>query len=193
MVSANKWAILLAPFIILTFCVVRSLYRSAAVQMQNMDLASSEKLYEKFDEVVSGLSHLESFGLIRSQAVSIQALLEDSQRVSYYQLGLKKWLTMSSDVFAAALAALYIFLVSDNDTNPFNAGIGISLCLYLTLGMGHTISNLTMLDRARVAVQQIKDFIRETPQEPTRNLTRIEGEWPSRCLIEFENVSIGYK
>ncbi|CEJ94427.1 hypothetical protein VHEMI09961 [[Torrubiella] hemipterigena] len=157
-----------------------------------MELTSSENVYTGFDEIVSGLAHLESFDWIENRSTQVHGILEDSQQVYCHHLALKRWLSMVSDLFGTIFTGAYILLVSSKSTSPFVAGIGLSLCLYMKLAIGYTIENLTTLDKSATIVQQMQEFMRDMPQEPERALARIEGEWPSRCMIDFENVSIGY-
>lgn len=158
-----------------------------------MELNCSENVYSEFDEIVSGLAHLESFDWIENRSTQVHNILEHSQQVYCHYLALKRWLSMVSDLFGAVFTGIYVVVVSSRSTDPFNAGIGLSLCLYIKLAIGYTIENLTNLDTSAIVLEQMQEFMRDTPQEPEQPLTRIEGEWPSRCLIEFENVSIGYK
>ncbi|KAF7868875.1 uncharacterized protein EAF02_009611 [Botrytis sinoallii] len=203
-ISASYFSLAL-PFILLLVYLLQKYYLRTSRQIRLMDLSSKAPLHTHFLETLSGLLTIRAFGFHTVMQKRHTKLLDNSQKPFYLLYCIQVWLMLVIDLLVATLAILLVALVVKLRYTA-DAGL-VGLALVNIMGFNTTLSAViihwTATETSVGAVERIRSFVRETPDENRKEDEDIgEGErdgeievpedWPSRGAIRIENITASY-
>lgn len=192
--SAHRSGFFMAFGIAFSLCGIRGLYDYAARQLKVLQLSTTDDLHSFFAETVIGIPHLRCFRLERFHLRRVRKAITNTHIVSYNIDSVEAWMIMMTDMSTLLLVTSFVYILGHGNVHPHLAGL-ILVVLFCAIQIIPTrIHHWHNLDMAMLSLQQAEDFISSTPQmELERPKPALPGTWPIQGLVEFENVSIGYK
>ena len=120
-------------------------------------------------------------------------LLKASQQPYYLLASVQVWLTLVLDLIVAGMASLLVGLAIGLKDSVDAGYLGLALLGVMDLGANFSglILSWTLMETSLGAVQRIREFVSQTPEEGQGQLDPAP-EWPSRGDINFRNLSAGY-
>ncbi|TGO57755.1 hypothetical protein BCON_0062g00250 [Botryotinia convoluta] len=199
-ISASYFSLAL-PFILILIYLLQKYYLRTSRQIRLMDLSSKAPLHTHFLETLSGLLTIRAFGFHTVMQQRHTKLLDNSQKPFYLLYCIQVWLMLVIDLLVAALAILLVALVVKLRYTA-DAGL-VGLALVNIMGFNTTLSAViihwTATETSVGAVERIKSFVRETPDENRKEdedagegEIEVPEDWPSKGAIRIENITASY-
>lgn len=191
----SKYLIVALPLIILVLYCIQSFYLRTSRQLRHLDLEATAPLYSHLLETVDGVSTIQAYGWVSAFEEASLRLLDDSQKPHYLLLGAQCWLKLVLELFVGCLAILLITLsvLAPTGTSAGAIALGLVNILSLSSALVELISNWTSLESSLGAIERLRSFVANTPQETT-SLQPLQPpeKWPSEGKIEFNAVAASY-
>jgi ATP-binding cassette, subfamily C (CFTR/MRP), member 1 len=118
--------------------------------------------------------------------------MDTSQGPYYMLLCIQQWLTLVLDLTVGSLAVILVATaMAVRSLSAGNLGVALVLVSQFSRLLGQCIQAWTQVESSISAVARVRQFVMETPKEPT-DMPAPEVGWPSQGLIRFENVVASY-
>lgn len=191
----SKYLVAALPVMLVVLYCIQRFYLRTSRQLRHLDLEATAPLYTHLLETVDGVSTIQAYGWVPAfQEVSLK-LLDDSQKPHYFLLGVQCWLKLVLELFVGTLATILIALsvLFPAGTSAGAIAIGMVNILGLSSSLVDVISSWTSLESSLGAIERLRSFERDTPQEVTSLQQQMPPEkWPSQGQIDFKKVSASY-
>lgn len=115
------------------------------------------------------------------------------EKVQAYTLASKRWLALAIDITLAILNCTTVIIGLTMSVEPFKAGIGIFIFIYMRFMAMKLFSSVEKLDACCITMKQIEDFKEQLRQEPKAVQGPVQHRWPGPGHIRFQNVHVGYE
>jgi ABC-type multidrug transport system fused ATPase/permease subunit len=184
------------PFLFASLWLIQHVYLRTSRQLRFMDLEAKSPLYALFTESVTGLATLRAFGWRDALERKHHELLDRSQRPFYLLYAVQRWLTFVLDMFVAGIAVLLVIIVTQLRGILPSGLIGVALVNVILFSQHLKLLMMfwTNLETHIGAIARIKSFTSYTASEhEPQESEQPPPSWPSKGVIEFDNVSAGYK
>ncbi|CEJ92325.1 hypothetical protein VHEMI07985 [[Torrubiella] hemipterigena] len=191
--SIHSSALLMAATITFSLFCIRSLYCYTAQKLKDLHRRTTDSLCSQFAETVTGVPYLCCLRGQRQHLQRVRKAIKNTQIVSYNIDSLEAWMKMMTDLTMTILVTAFIYILGHADVHPHLVGLVLSLFIYSIQHLSTAIKHWHGLDMAMLDVQQIEEFITNTPQMVAeQQKPALPDRWPSQGLVEFEDVSIAY-
>ncbi|KAH7704576.1 multi drug resistance-associated protein [Aphelenchoides avenae] len=189
----------IGPLLFIYACVLR-FYVSTSRQLKRLESTTRSPIYSHFQESIQGASSIRAY-----QCVD-RFLLESQRRVDYNLLAYypsivaNRWLAVRLELvgnFIVLCSALFAALF--RDTSGVTAGLvglSVSYALNVTQTLNWAVRMTSELETNIVAVERIKEYTDDTPNEAQRDTPRdvkLPAEWPEQGRIEFKDLQLRYR
>ncbi|KID94351.1 ABC transporter, transmembrane domain, type 1, partial [Metarhizium majus ARSEF 297] len=194
--SGSSYIGAILPVCFVAVYLVQHYYLKTSRQVRILDLEMKSPLYTQFTETLAGLSTIRAFGWTMAVKEENFRRLNTSQRPYYTMFCIQRWLQVILDLCTAGMALVLVIFAVMFPRTTSNGAIGLAMVNIIsfefTLSM--LITQWTQLETSLGAITRLKWFIKNTPSEnkPQENQEPPPG-WPSRGLIELDNVTAAYK
>jgi ABC-type multidrug transport system fused ATPase/permease subunit len=192
----STYAAISFPLILLALYFVQKYYLRTSRQLRLMDLETKAPLYTLFEESLSGLATIRSFGWQDALEDKNHTLLDRSQRPFYLLYAVQRWLTLVLDLIVAAVAVLLVVLVVELRGTVSAGGIGLALLgvIQFSQNIKLLVTFWTNLETHIGSVARIRSFTQTAiPEDQPGENREPPPDWPSTGAIEFENLSAAYR
>jgi ATP-binding cassette subfamily C (CFTR/MRP) protein 1 len=183
------------PFLGVALFYVQKLYLQTSRQMRLLDLEAKSPLYTHLTETLDGVRTIRAFKWTRHVLDQNFRLLDLAQRPFYLLLCLQNWLNLVLDVAVACLAIILIALAVTlrHSMNSSLLGVAMVSIVNFSQTLSSFVNYWTRLETSLGGVARTRQFIAETPAEPSDESVVVPTEWPSDFRIEFKDVSASYQ
>ncbi|KAK4443530.1 P-loop containing nucleoside triphosphate hydrolase protein [Podospora aff. communis PSN243] len=185
------------PVLALVLFSIQRYYLRTSRQLRILDIEAKAPLYAHFIDTIGGITTIRAFGWGHSFSATLAAALDMSQRPFYMLFCVQQWLTLVLDLVAGGLAVTLVALalsMSDGTGLGMSPGaLGVALVLTLQFNglLIQTIQAWTKLETSIGAVARVRQFLKETPIEPTGTAPPSES-WPAAGVVAFHNLTAAY-
>ncbi|KAH0598736.1 hypothetical protein MHUMG1_04040 [Metarhizium humberi] len=194
--SGSSYIGAILPVCFVAVYLIQHYYLKTSRQVRILDLEMKSPLYTHFTETLAGLSTIRAFGWTMAAKEENLCRLNTSQRPYYTMFCIQRWLQVILDLFTAGMALVLVTFAVMFPWTTSNGAIGLAMVNIIsfefTLSM--VITQWTQLETSLGAITRLKWFIKNTPSENKRQENQEPPPgWPSRGLIELDNVTAAYK
>lgn len=194
--SGSSYIGAILPVCFVAVYLIQHYYLKTSRQVRILDLEMKSPLYTHFTETLAGLSTIRAFGWTMAAKEENLCRLNTSQRPYYTMFCIQRWLQVILDLFTAGMALVLVTCAVMFPWTTSNGAIGLAMVNIIsfefTLSM--VITQWTQLETSLGAITRLKWFIKNTPSENKQQENQEPPPgWPSRGLIELDNVTAAYK
>ena len=130
---AEPWLVLLMPFLLGAFLIVRRKYMKSSMEIKRLEAVSRSPIYADFSAVLEGLVTLRAYNLEQSATASFQRQLDANIRAWFSFLYVSRWLGFRLDSICAVLMVC-VSLVSVALRDTIDVGL-LSFAIVYTLSL----------------------------------------------------------
>ncbi|KAF5123587.1 ABC transporter gloK [Metarhizium anisopliae] len=191
----SQYLVIALPLIVLVVYCIQAFYLRTSRQLRHLDLEATAPLYSHLKETIDGISTIQAYGWVPAFEETSLRLLDNSQKPHYFLLGAQCWLKLVLELFVGSLAVTLITLavMAPAGTSAGAIALGLVNVISLSSALVELISHWTGLEGSLGAIERLKSFEANTPQEVTSPQPQQPPEkWPSRGLVEFDKVTASY-
>ncbi|CAE7220827.1 abcC8 [Symbiodinium sp. CCMP2592] len=197
-VTVSPFALLgLAPLCIM-FVYVRRYYTSSARELKRLESVSRSPLYVDFQELLTGLVHLRTFGLEKRALRNFEAKVDENNRMFFHLHSLVPFNVLRMNglaaLFVSVMAAVVVVLGNRLETSLI--GLGLSAAAGLIGRLHQTIRFSAEVENNFTSVERLQHF-NKVPQEvetvETSDAPAPAASWPSKGEVVFEDVKLSYR
>jgi ABC-type multidrug transport system fused ATPase/permease subunit len=176
--------------------LIQRYYLRTSRQVRFLDLEMKSPLYTQFTETLAGLSTIRAFGWTTDAKRENSRRLNVSQRPYYTMFCIQRWLQVVLDLFAGGMALVLVSFALIFPWSTSKGAIGLAMVNVISFNftLSAVITTWTQLETSLGAIARLKWFMANTPNENRpEEIQEPPSDWPSRGLIELENVAAAYK
>ncbi|KAK3903084.1 ABC transporter type 1, transmembrane domain-containing protein [Staphylotrichum tortipilum] len=191
---AQKWLALSLPACAGLVYVIQKVYLRASRQLRFLELESRAAVLSTFLESVEGVETIRAFGWVGKAADQNAARLEDSQRPEFLLMCLQRWLNLTLDMIAAAVAVGIIAaaVALRGRVSGGQVGVALNIMLVANTTLLRLVESWTTLEVSLGAVARLKALESTTPSEADKN-AGFEPPWGwPQGRIELKRVTAAY-
>ena len=133
MCVAEPWLVLLMPFLLGAFLIVRRKYMKSSMEIKRLEAVSRSPIYADFSAVLEGLVTLRAYNLEQAATASFQRQLDTNIRAWFSFLYVSRWLGFRLDSICAVLMVC-VALVSVALRDTIDVGL-LSFAIVYTLSL----------------------------------------------------------
>lgn len=193
--SGASYVGIIIPFGMAALYCIQRYYLRTSRQIRFLDLELKSPLYTQFTETVAGLSTIRSFGWSRPTLIDNYKRLDTSQKPYYMMFCIQRWLQVVLDMFSAGMALILVLVAVLLPASTSSGAIGLALVNLISFNftLSGVIQVWTQLETSLGAIARLKWFREFTPNENKEEEKEVpDVDWPSRGLIEIQNVVATY-
>ncbi|KAE7997228.1 hypothetical protein FH972_001878 [Carpinus fangiana] len=190
--------LLLLPFWYI-YSKLQFFYRSTSRELRRLDSVSRSPIYASFTETLDGSSTIRAF---KSQDFFFSTFTQHVtlyQQTSYTEFTASLWLSLRLQLLAAfiiSFVALMAVIGSRGGlpvsfSTPGLVGLALSYAAPIVTLLGSFLSSFTETEKEMVSVERALQYM-DIPQEELHGCQSVDPDWPTRGLIEFQNVTLRY-
>ncbi|NXK54352.1 MRP7 protein, partial [Chauna torquata] len=188
--------LVLLPLAALYFSIQRY-YRRTSRELKRLYSLTLSPIYTHFSETLSGLSSIRAMRAAQRFELENQLRLEQNQRCLFASNTAMQWLDIRLQMIGVAvvtaIAGIAIIQHQKQLGNPGLVGLALSYALSVTNLLSGLISSFTMTETMMVSVERTEEYTTDIPVEPQDKLVQVAADWPSRGLVEFQQVVLAYR
>ncbi|EXV01691.1 ABC transporter [Metarhizium robertsii] len=191
----SQYLVIALPLIVIVVYCIQAFYLRTSRQLRHLDLEATAPLYSHLKETIDGISTIQAYGWVPAFEETSLRLLDNSQKPHYFLLGAQCWLKLVLELFVGSLAVTLITLavMAPAGTSAGAIALGLVNVISLSSALVELISHWTSLEGSLGAIERLKSFETNTPQEVTSPQPWQPPEkWPSQGLVEFNKVTASY-
>ncbi|WOL16866.1 ABC transporter C family member 3-like [Canna indica] len=153
-------------------------------------------ILQHFQETMSGLSSVRSFGHEKKFVGTNYKLTDDLSRLKFHSSGAAEWLSFRLDMLSTLMftfALIFLICMPDGAIDPGIAGLAVTYGLSLNSVQTGIIWFICSLENKTVSVERILQYT-NIPCEPplTMDEYKPDHRWPSSGNIDLLNLQVQY-
>ncbi|KAL2419956.1 ABC multidrug transporter B [Exophiala dermatitidis] len=193
-IIASKYLAAVIPAILALGAVVQQLYIRTSRQLRFLDIEAKAPLYTLFIETYNGLASIRAFRLQSQLNDEMAASLDVSQKPFYLLFCIQRYLGLVLNLMVAGLALLLIGVSIATRGHVGTGFLGVALINLMTFGTSLTdfVNVWCTLEINLAAVERVKSFSEQTPQEKTPTPDPLPPNWPENGSVRIEGLSVSY-
>ncbi|NXB15069.1 MRP7 protein, partial [Rhagologus leucostigma] len=196
--------LVLLPLAVVYFFIQRY-YRFTSRELKRLYSVTLSPIYTHFSETLSGLSSIRAMRATKRFELENQLRLEQNQRCLFASNTVMQWLDIRLQMIGVAvvtaIAGIAIIQHQKQLGNPGLVGLALSYALSVTNLLSGLISSFTHTEIMMVSVERTEEYTTDIPMEPQDKLVQVKvqmcsqvsADWPSRGLVEFQQVVLAYR
>ncbi|KAM0809256.1 putative ABC transporter domain-containing protein [Seiridium cardinale] len=170
---------------------VSKFFLQASRQLRLLEMETRSALFSSFIETVKGVTTIRAFGWQDKMKARNLDRLEDSQRVLYVLLCIKRWLNLILGLTEAGVAvAVVSFAVKQRATlSPGEIGVMLNMVLETSTALRQAVDSWANMEIFLGAVDRLRQIQFHTPNEDTPYYDNIPpADWPSQGKVRISNL-----
>ncbi|XP_063007881.1 ATP-binding cassette sub-family C member 10 isoform X2 [Melospiza melodia melodia] len=188
--------LVLLPLAVVYFFVQRY-YRFTSRELKRLHSITLSPIYTHFSETLSGLSTIRAMRATKRFELENQLHLEQNQRCLFASKTVMEWLDIRLQMIGVAvvtaIAGISIIQHQKQLGNPGLVGLALSYALSVTHLLSGLIDSFTHTEMMMVSVERTEEYTTDIPMEPQDKLVQVSADWPSKGLVEFQQVVLVYR
>lgn len=182
------------PFVLVGLYFLQRYYLRTSRQLRVLSIEAQAPLVTAIKETSTGIVHIRGFGWQSHGFRRALQILDESQKPFYFLLTSQAFLSLASDLIAAAVAVVLTVLILyvRDSSSPNAAGLAFLNLIVLGNSFNVSIKMFTNMETAVGALQRLREFLFATPTEE-RNSAVLPESWPSQGDVQIELASARYK
>ncbi|NWV84549.1 MRP7 protein, partial [Dasyornis broadbenti] len=196
--------LVLLPLAVVYFFIQRY-YRFTSRELKRLYSVTLSPIYTHFSETLSGLSSIRAMRATKRFELENQLRLEQNQRCLFASNTVMEWLDIRLQMIGVAvvtaIAGIAIIQHQKQLGNPGLVGLALSYALSVTNLLSGLIASFTHTELMMVSVERTEEYATDIPMEPQDKLVQVKAQmcsqvpddWPSRGLVEFQQVVMAYR
>ncbi|KAI1240718.1 hypothetical protein IHE44_0009157 [Lamprotornis superbus] len=188
--------LVLLPLAVVYFLIQRY-YRFTSRELKRLYSVTLSPIYTHFSETLSGLSTIRAMRAAKRFELENQLRLEQNQRCLFASNTVMEWLDIRLQMIGVAvvtaIAGIAIIQHQKQLGNPGLVGLSLSYALSVTNLLSGLIASFTQTEIMMVSVERTEEYTTDIPMEPQDKLVQVSAEWPSKGLVEFQQVVLAYR
>ncbi|KAH0431463.1 hypothetical protein CcaCcLH18_07079 [Colletotrichum camelliae] len=175
-------------------------YRPSARELRRLNNLLRSRIYEHFDESLSGLPTLKAFGAM-DRFVNDNAHRIDTENKAYWlSVAAVRWLNLHLDLYGAVLVLGTGLLVAGlrGTINPSTGGVVLSYMVTAQAAFGNMIRFSAEIENNMNSVERMLYYAYNVDQEPSHDVKRVDKSlksqgWPSKGRIQFQSFTLSHR
>ncbi|NWZ90798.1 MRP7 protein, partial [Nesospiza acunhae] len=188
--------LVLLPLAVVYFFIQRY-YRFTSRELKRLHSITLSPIYTHFSETLSGLSTIRAMRATKRFELENQLHLEQNQRCLFASKTVMEWLDIRLQMIGVAVvtavAGIAIIQHKQQLGNPGLVGLALSYALSVTHLLSGLIDSFTHTEMMMVSVERTEEYTTDVPIEPQDKLVQVSADWPSKGLVEFQQVVLAYR
>ncbi|NXF15449.1 MRP7 protein, partial [Rhodinocichla rosea] len=188
--------LVLLPLAVVYFFIQRY-YRFTSRELKRLHSITLSPIYTHFSETLSGLSTIRAMRATKRFELENQLHLEQNQRCLFASKTVMEWLDIRLQMIGVAvvtaIAGIAIIQHQKQLGNPGLVGLALSYALSVTHLLSDLIDSFTHTEMMMVSVERTEEYTTDIPMEPQDKLVQVSADWPSKGLVEFQQVVLAYR
>ncbi|KAM7027196.1 ATP-binding cassette sub-family C member 10 isoform 1-T1 [Passerculus sandwichensis] len=177
--------------------VLKRYYRFTSRELKRLHSITLSPIYTHFSETLSGLSTIRAMRASKRFELENQLHLEQNQRCLFASKTVMEWLDIRLQMIGVAvvtaIAGISIIQHQKQLGNPGLVGLALSYALSVTHLLSGLIDSFTHTEMMMVSVERTEEYTTDIPMEPQDKLVQVSADWPSKGLVEFQQVVLVYR
>lgn len=190
----------IAAGVLLVYTWTGMYYRPSARELRRLNNLLRSRIYEHFNESLSGLPTLTAFGLIGG-FVDDNARRIDTENTAYWlSIACVRWLNLRLDLLGAVLVLGTGLLATGlrNHISPSTGGVVLSYMVTAQAAFGNMIRFSAEIENNMNSIERLLHYAYEVPQEPVHDVKRIDEDlarqsWPTRGHIQLKSLTLSHR
>ncbi|CAK7215089.1 hypothetical protein SCUCBS95973_002360 [Sporothrix curviconia] len=190
----------IAAGVLLVYTWTGMYYRPSARELRRLNNLLRSRIYEHFNESLSGLPTLAAFGLIGG-FVAENARRIDTENTAYLlSIACVRWLNLRLDLLGAVLVlGTGLLAIGLRDSiNPSTGGLVLSYMVTAQAAFGNMIRFSAEIENNMNSIERLLHYAYNVPQEPAHDVKRIDADlrqqaWPSQGRVQFESLTLSHR
>ncbi|XP_066402761.1 ATP-binding cassette sub-family C member 10 [Molothrus aeneus] len=188
--------LVLLPLAVVYFFIQRY-YRFTSRELKRLHSITLSPIYTHFSETLSGLSTIRAMRATKRFELENQLHLEQNQRCLFASKTVMEWLDIRLQMIGVAvvtaIAGIAIIQHQKQLGNPGLVGLALSYALSVTHLLSGLIDSFTHTEMMMVSVERTEEYTTDIPMEPQDKFVQVSADWPSKGLVEFQQVVLAYR
>ncbi|XP_032911459.1 ATP-binding cassette sub-family C member 10 isoform X3 [Catharus ustulatus] len=188
--------LVLLPLAVVYF-LIQHYYRFTSRELKRLYSVTLSPIYTHFSETLSGLSTIRAMRASKRFELENQLRLEQNQRCLFASNTVMEWLDIRLQMIGVAvvtaIAGIAIIQHQKQLANPGLVGLSLSYALSVTNLLSGLIASFTQTEIMMVSVERTQEYTTDIPMEPQDKLVQVSADWPSKGLVEFQQVVLAYR
>ncbi|ORY79996.1 hypothetical protein BCR37DRAFT_381441 [Protomyces lactucae-debilis] len=177
------------------YTVIGAFYIRSSRELKRLESVTRSPIYQHFGETLAGVVTIRAYGdnlrFIRDNLDNI----DTNNRPFYYLWALNRWLSVRVDLGGALVsffAAVFVILNVDR-LDAGLAGISLTYAISFTDHILWCVRLYSMLEMSMNSVERIDEYLEVEQEAPAIvEAHRVPAGWPSKGVIEVENLVLQY-
>ncbi|KAK1319686.1 ABC transporter C family member 3 [Acorus calamus] len=197
LMSQVAWPVFLLFLVVIAISIWYQLYYiNTARELARMVSTRKAPILHHFSESIAGAATIRCFNQEERFFTKNLSLIDDYSRVMFHNSATMEWLcTRINFLFNLIFFCLLVILVSlpKGSIDPSLAGLAATYGLNLNVLQAWVIWNLCNVENKMISVERILQFTNLPSEAPlVIESFRPEQEWPTKGMIEMENLHVRY-
>ncbi|CAK7233340.1 hypothetical protein SBRCBS47491_008575 [Sporothrix bragantina] len=190
----------IAAGVLLVYTWTGMYYRPSARELRRLNNLLRSRIYEHFNESLSGLPTLTAFGLVGG-FVAENARRIDTENTAYLlSIACVRWLNLRLDLLGAVLVlgtGLLAIGLRDH-ISPATGGLVVSYMVTAQAAFGNMIRFSAEIENNMNSIERLLHYAYNVPQEPPHDVKRVDEDlrkhaWPSQGRVQFESLTLSHR
>ncbi|RMD44640.1 hypothetical protein DV735_g585, partial [Chaetothyriales sp. CBS 134920] len=190
----------IAAGVLLIYIWTGMYYRPSARELRRLNNLLRSRIYEHFDESLSGLPVLKAFGVV-NKFIDDNAQRIDTENKAYWlSIAAVRWLNLHLDLYGAVLVLGTGLLTVGlrGSISPSSGGVVLSYMVTAQAGFSNMIRFSAEIENNMNSVERLLYYAYNIEQEPAHDVKRVdktlkEQQWPRNGHIKFESLTLSHR
>jgi len=186
------------PFLGVIYLYILNYYRPVARDVKRLEAISRSPVYAHFSETLGGLSTIRAFDFVDKFSAQNALKVDENLKGWYHVKCIERWLSIRLEIIGATItviaASLAVFSSEEGLINAGLAGLSLTFAISITGLLNQTVRSFAELEAGMNSVERILYYGNQIEQEAAfESKSPPHTDWPSRGLIEIENLEARYR
>lgn len=190
----------IAAGVLLLYIWTGMYYRPSARELRRLNNLLRSRIYEHFDESLSGLPVLKAFGVVE-RFVDDNAHRIDTENKAYWlSVAAMRWLNLRLDLYGVILVlGTGLLAVGLRDTiNPSSGGVVLSYMVTAQAAFSNLIRFSAEIENNMNSVERLLHYAYNVEQEPAHHVKGVDKRlrtqgWPSKGRVQFQSLTLSHR
>ncbi|KAL1888446.1 hypothetical protein Sste5346_009563 [Sporothrix stenoceras] len=190
----------IAAGVLLVYTWTGMYYRPSARELRRLNNLLRSRIYEHFNESLSGLPTLTAFGLVGG-FVADNARRIDTENTAYWlSIACVRWLNLRLDLLGAILVLGTGLLGTGlrDHISPSTGGVVLSYMVTAQAAFGNMIRFSAEIENNMNSIERLLHYAYDVPQEAAHDVKRVDADlkaqaWPSKGRVQFESLTLSHR
>ncbi|KAJ4248426.1 hypothetical protein NW762_012763 [Fusarium torreyae] len=190
----------IAAGVLLLYIWTGMYYRPSARELRRLNNLLRSRIYEHFDESLSGLPILKAFGVVEKFVDDNSQRIDTENKAYWLSVAAVRWLNLHLDLYGAVLVlGTGLLTVGLRGTiSPSSGGVVLSYMVTAQAAFSNMIRFSAEIENNMNSVERLLYYAYNIEQEPAHDVKRIdkslqEQEWPRNSHIKFESLTLSHR